>query len=212
MTTAYHLADTENWPLIQRDGLLCANELIARAGLDSSRTYRDHNVQLPTGAWIRDQRPMPPAALARCLDPGLDPEDWYALVNSKVFFWLSRERLERHRAACRARPQIVLAIDLPALLARHGARAYVTPFNVGNARRNAASRGHRTFVPIESWRTTRWEPEARAGHPTRPRSHPPAELAIDHAVPDIMDFIITSRETFAPDTSKTVTAPALTLP
>lgn len=115
---------------------------------------------------------MPPAALARCLDSGLDPDAWYALVNSRVFFWLSRERLDRHRAACGKRPQIIL----------------------------------------DAWRETRWLTEARDGHAPRPRSHPPAELAIDHAVPDIMDFVIASRVTLAPVMSNTVRAPAETLP
>ena len=195
MKHAFHLADAENWPSIQREGLFSTEALIIRAGLDHQsaapyRAYRNEGMQLPSGVRIRDQRPMPPAALVRCLDVGLDPAAWYALVNAKVFFWLSRERLDRHRAACGSRPQIVMAIDLPALLERHGTRAYVTPFNVGNARRHAAKRGRRTFVPIEMYRATRWSAEARDGEPMRARSHPPAELAIDHAVPDIMDFVV----------------------
>jgi hypothetical protein len=195
---AFHLADAENWPLIQRDGLFSTDALIARAGLSGKhaepfRTYRSQSMQLPSGAWIRDQRPMAPAALARCLDPDLDADAWYALVNAKVFFWLSSARLDRHRAACGARPQIVLVIDLPGLLARHGARACVTPFNVGNARRRAASRGRRTFVPLESWLATRWAAEARPGYAARSPSHPPAELTVDHAVADLMDFVVDAR-------------------
>jgi len=192
---AFHLADAENWPLIERDGLLSTDALITRCGLRGKsakpfRSYRDRNMRLPSGAWIRDQRPMPPAALARCLDPDLDPDGWYALVNAKVFFWLSVARLDRHCAACGKRPQVVMVVDMPALLARHGARAYVTPFNVGNARRRPAARGRRTFVPIEAWRDTRWLAEAPVGHVMRPRTHPPAELAIDDAVPDIMNFVV----------------------
>jgi hypothetical protein len=198
MRYAFHLADAENWPLIQRDGLLSADALITRAGLrgkgaEPYRAYRSQSMRLPSGAWIRDQRPMPPAALARCLDADLDPDAWYALVNAKVFFWLSRARLDRHRAACGKRPQVVMVIDLPALLARHGARAHVTPFNVGNAMRRAAPRGRRTFVPIDAWRATRWLAETSDGGQERARSHPPAELAIDHAVPDIMDFVVKPR-------------------
>lgn len=36
---------------------------------------------------------MPPRALARCLDPGLAPADWYTLLNGCVFFWLDPERV-----------------------------------------------------------------------------------------------------------------------
>jgi hypothetical protein len=197
-TRAYHLVDAENWPSIQRNGLLSTARLIARDGLRGARAapfsqYRAETMRLPSGAVIRDQKPMPPAALQRCLDPGLTPQAWYVLVNAKVFFWLQTERLDRHLAACGARPQIVLAIDLPALLARHGPRAFVTPFNVGNARRRPAPRGTRSFVPVESWLASRWQSEARTGETPRAASHPPAELAVEGAVADVMDLVVAVR-------------------
>jgi hypothetical protein len=195
---AFHLADVENWPAIQRSGLHCTAALIARAGLRGRAalpyaSYRAEAMRLPSGAMIRDQRPMPPEALRRCLDDGLAPEDWYRLVNARVFFWLDVARLNRHLAACRARPQLVIAIDLRALVAGHGERACVTPFNVGNARRRAAARGRRTFVPLASWLAARWASEARPGDAPRARSHPPAELAIEGAVPDLKAFIVDVR-------------------
>jgi len=76
------------------------------------------------------------------------------------------------------------------LLARYRTHAFVTPFNVGNARRRPASRGQRTFVPLDAWLETRWESEARPGDKPRARGHPPAELAIAGAVPDVMDFVV----------------------
>lgn len=152
---AYHLVDAQNWPAIQRDGLHSTTTLIARAGLSGvgAAPFRDlaRNRHGPArGAHIRDQSPMPPAALARCLDPGLTPQDWYDLVNAKVFFWLDRDRLDRHLSACCGRPQVLLTIDLHRLFDRHGDHAFLTPFNTGNARRAAAARGHRTFVPLGS--------------------------------------------------------------
>ena len=190
---AYHLADAENWPAIQREGLLSAAALMARSKVAAATRHRDGNVTLPCGALIRDQRPMPPPALARCLDPGLTPQDWYGLVNAKVFFWLDDDRLARHTAACARRPQLVMVIDLARLLARHGERAYLTPFNVGNARRRAAARGRRTFVPLAAWHETRWRSEAPAGQAPRAATHPPAELAIEGTVPDIMSFVVEIR-------------------
>lgn len=192
---AYHLVDAENWPSIQQSGLLSTTRLIARDGLRGARAapfsgYRPETMRLPSGAVIRDQKPMPPDALMRCLDHGLTPQAWYALVNAKVFFWLQPERLDRHLAACRARPQIVLSIDLQALLARHGRRAFVTPFNVGNARRRPAPRGARSFVPVETWLASRWQSEARIGESPRAASHAPAELAVEGAVPDVMEMVV----------------------
>lgn len=150
-------------------------------------------MRLPSGALIRDQSPMPPAALARCLDLGLTPQDWYDLVNGKVYFWLDQDRLARHMAACARRPQVLVTIDLAKLAARHGARAFVTPFNVGNARRRPAPRGRRSFVPLAAWLETRWKTEALPGSAARAPSHAPAELAIDGAVADIMDLVLETR-------------------
>jgi hypothetical protein len=200
---AFHLADLENWPSIQQNGLHSTAALIARAGLRGRAarpfaTYRGESMRLPSGAVIRDQRPMPPDALRRCLDDDLSPEDWYRLVNRKVFFWLDLERLNRHRAACRGRPQLVIAVDLRVLVDRHGGRASVTPFNVGNARRRAAARGRRTFVPLDAWLAARWASETKPGDPPRPRSHKPAELAIEGAVPDLMALVVDVRP-IAPD-------------
>jgi hypothetical protein len=199
---AFHIADAENWRAIKRMGLHSTTALIARDRLSAEEArpfagYRNHTMRLPSGAVIRDQRPMPPSALSRCLDAGLVPQAWYDLVNGKVFFWLQVERLDRHLAACRARPQIVVAVDLRRMLARHGEAAFVTPFNVGNARRRPASRGQRTFVRLDAWLKTRWESEAPQGHPARARTHPPAEIAIEGSVPDLMDFVVETRPTSA---------------
>jgi hypothetical protein len=195
---AFHLADVENWPSIERTGLLSTAALIARAGLSARAArpytfYRDRAMRLPSGELIRDQRPMPPDALARCLDAGLSPAAWYRLVNARVFFWLSVERLQRHVAACAGRPQMLVVVDLAELTRRHGARAAVTPFNVGNARRRPAPRGRRTFVPLDRWLFSRWQTEARPGEPARGRHHPPAELAVEGAVPDLMALVVDAR-------------------
>lgn len=191
----YHLAEAANWPSIRRDGLLCASRLLDRAGLPGAarerleRRQRTAHMELPDGAQIRDQRPMPPAALEACL-VGLTPADWYALVNGRVFFWLDPDRLDRQRAACGPRPQVVLAVDTAGLLAAHGARVALTPINTGNARRKPARRGHASFVPYDAWLATGWQSEAAAlGTPLRPRAHRPVELTVADAVPDILRFL-----------------------
>jgi hypothetical protein len=80
------------------------------------------------------------------------------------------------------------------MLERHGSRASVAPFNVGNARRRAAARGHRTFVPLACWLATRWETETASGRPARPRSARPVELTFADSVEDVMDFVVRVRD------------------
>ncbi|MGQ0658597.1 MAG: DUF7002 family protein [Chromatiales bacterium] len=197
---AYHLAEAANWPSIQRHGLLSTSALLNRAGLPDrecarlERNHRPEHTGLPGGVYIRDQRPMPSEALARCLI-GITPAEWYALLNSKVFFWFDTDRLGRQRRACGARSQVVLTVDTERLLARHTDRAALTPFNTGNARRRPARRGAATLVPYATWRVSGWDSEAAAlGIRKRPRSHPPVELAIADAVPDICDFVVALQE------------------
>jgi len=192
----YHLAEAANWPSIQRDGLLSASRLLKAAELPRidrerlERTQRLTHTELPSRVQLRDQRPMAPAALNRCLC-GMSPSDWYAMINARVFFWLDPDRLNRQKAACEPRPQVVIAVDRGALIASYEARVAVTPINTGNARRSPACRGAATFVPWAEWVRSGWASEALAlGTPLRKRSHRPVELTVLDAVPDLMRFVI----------------------
>lgn len=111
---AYHLVDAANWPSVQRKGLMSAARLMRRSGetaISTLRAHRPADVRLSSGEFIRHQRTMPPHRLAHGLDSGLTPADWFEVVNSKVFFWLDPERLNRHRAAYALRAQVVLNVD-----------------------------------------------------------------------------------------------------
>jgi hypothetical protein len=81
------------------------------------RRHRPVSATLRDGTMLRDQKLMSPTTLLRCLDSGLQPEDWYEILNCKVFFWADCGRLNRQRLACGQPDQIVLTIDAAALLA-----------------------------------------------------------------------------------------------
>lgn len=195
----YHLAEASNWPAIQREGLHCASALMDRAGLTGvdrrrwEQEQRPIHSALPNGAWIRDQKPMPPKALARCL-VGMRPAQWYALINGRVFFWIDPERLNRQRAACSSRPQVVLTLDALRLADAYADRVALTPFNTGYALRQPAMRGAATFVPYRTWLVSGWDTEAaQVRTRKRSRSHPPVEFTISGSIPDILDFVIVTR-------------------
>ena len=69
----YHLVEASNWPSVQRHGLLSAYELMRLAGLPQavqkrvSTTQRLQHTMLSDQLAIRDQAPMPPDALQKCL-------------------------------------------------------------------------------------------------------------------------------------------------
>jgi len=187
----YHLADERNWKSIQANGLLCAATLLKQNKLKKWIVqHRTENMQLPNGVLIRDQKPMPPAALSRCLASNLTPADWYALLNKHIFFWIDLARLDQQRQACTT-PQYIMTIDAKKLLHRYATHAAVTPFNTGNARRAAAHRGMASFVPYHTWVNSGWLHEATGmGSKPRPSHHQPVELTVKDAVPDIFEFVI----------------------
>jgi hypothetical protein len=177
----YHLAETGNIPSILEHGLMSTERLLNLVRTREPerttllRSYRPNCVRLSKNVLIRDQRAMPPIALARALEDGLEPADWYALLNGHVFLWPDRERMDRQRQACGDRRQALITFDGAVLLERFGSEAFLSPINSGNARRKAAPRGRRTLVPYEVWRLTGW--------PTGQRARPPAEVLFQCPIP-----------------------------
>src|SRR5260221_11332790 len=152
LTSIYHMAEAANWPAIQRDGLHSASTLLDIAGIigkDRERLEKNQRLthtKFPNGVQLRDQRPMPPTALATCLID-ISPSAWYALINARTFFWLHPARLNRQRAACDPRPQVVLTVDTGSLLAAYAVTVALTPFNTVTPHRRPARRGLSTFAP-----------------------------------------------------------------
>lgn len=208
----YHLAEEANWPAIKAHGLLPADTLISNALPDGDaefklkRAQRPQHTVLPTGVHIRDQKPMPPAALASCLI-GLTPPEWYALVNAHVFFWLEPDRLNRQRAACGARPQVVAVVRTATLLEHFAHVTFLTPFNVGYALRKPAKRCEATLVPYNVWASSGWHTETQAtGGQPRSRQHKPVELLVRGPVLRFERFVqsvvrLRAGELFVPNTA-----------
>jgi hypothetical protein len=127
--TLYHMAERGSWPFIRERGLLSTTALLdcyrlagpARAAIESKR--RPTSVSLEGNGLgrvvVRDQLPMDDVGLTRCLDEGLSPQDWYRILNGKVFFWLTRQRLLRLLSAgtYRLQEHDVLTLNAKALIA-----------------------------------------------------------------------------------------------
>jgi len=183
----FHLAEGENLNSILQHGLMSTAKLVATCGLldqdrqNMLRGHRSSHLRIK-GVLIRDQVPMPPGALAPALMDGMEPGDWYALINEHVFFWPDRDRLDRHLKACGSRPQYLMVFDAAELFNHFGDQAYVSPFNSGNARRKPAQRGRETFVSYRIW--------VKHGWPTGQRSRPPAEFLFRCDVPAIKPYLV----------------------
>jgi len=197
----WHMAEIENWQLIQEHGLLSTSALLdlfeyegaARHVIEAAFRPESVVIEHPDlgKAVVRDQRPMiSDSVVARYLDE-LSPEEWYRTLNRRVFFWVRERRLEKLLAAglYRKRPHIVLVLDTRRLLARHLNRVTLSPLNSGAIfPAGKARRGPQTFSSFDDYP---WS--ERIGQP-----EPVVELAVDHAVPTIADFLVDASERQAP--------------
>ncbi len=184
----YHMAEPGSWPSIRRHGLLSATALLDlfgvgrqdRAALGCARRPSRVVLRHPAlgTAVLRDQKPLSDAALRSCL-VDMEPHEWYALLNRKVFFYPTRARLARLLGArsYRAGEHTVLTLDTAALLARHVARTTVASINTGSTVRRAVARGPDTFQPLASYPADEW------------RQRRLAEVAVEHSVPDVVDLV-----------------------
>ncbi len=192
--TLYHMAEPGSWPSIRRHGLLSTSALLDLYDVEDAQRdvlegqRRPNGVALRRdgleGAVLRDQKPMDDAGLLRCLDDGLTPGDWYRMLNSRVFFWLTWARLTRLMQArpYRGLSQDVLELDASTLVAAHRNAITLSAINSGATRPFPVRRGLATFLPIDAYPYAAWRSR-------RARGERVVELAVGHGVPDAARFV-----------------------
>jgi hypothetical protein len=80
--------------------------------------------------------------------------EYLAAINSRVFFWVSAERLDRLRQAkeYRTDDQVILHVDTRALVERHGPRIELCRLHSGAVtQKNHPMRGRRSWLPIADY-------------------------------------------------------------
>jgi hypothetical protein len=190
----YHMAEFGTWNSICKHGLLSTTALLDLFGISSVErssieaslrrvpiTIHDKEHGL---AVLRDQRPMSDSKLAKCLRDGLRPTDWYRLLNGKVFFWLTEERLITLMKAYSDAQQLVLEVDTKELLQRHGDQVMLTPMNTGTTSPIAFPRGLGTFQSPERYRFE-MNRKKKGGE-----KKAIVELTVSYSVPKIVEFVI----------------------
>lgn len=190
----YHMAEAGSWESIRERGLLSTSALLdlfeisgaERDRIESQRRPQKVTITHPVHGQvvIRDQKPMSDAALRKCLS-GAAPADWYRLLNQRVFFWVSRERLFRllSAKAYRHERQCVITVDTAALLRRHADRVLLAPINTGSTIMKPQPRSPETFRPIAAYDYAGWNQKRKGREPV-------VELVVEYAVPDLRDFAL----------------------
>jgi hypothetical protein len=181
----YHMAHDGAWPSIAEHGLLSTTALLDLFGTNGTERHAIESEWRPNSvgiqsvalgrAVIRDQRPLRPDLLARCLTDGMTTQAWYELLNKRVFFWLTEANLDvlLHARAYRDQPQTVVVVDTASLIQHHEARVELSSINSGSILRGGAPRGLQTFKSIEAHTSSRI-----------------VELAVSTSVPDIAELVV----------------------
>jgi hypothetical protein len=191
----YHMAEDGSWESIQRHGLLSTTALLdlfeysgnVRNAIEARRRSVSVAISHPIHgtAVIRDQAPISDTILGRCLTD-MEPTAWYRLLNSRVFFWLGRRRLESLLDAqlYRARPHTVLTVETASLIRSYAGHTVLSRINSGATHRGGSPRGSRTFLSLAEFP---FKAGRRSDASIRELV---AELAVDYGIPDIGQHVL----------------------
>lgn len=161
--TLWHMTQDGTWPSIDSNGLRSTSSLLDLYGVigrDRERIECEHRGQsvellapgLPV-AVVRDQAPIHEPTLAKVLRDDLTPQEWYRILNERVFFWVSAARLETMLGARRYRDRAhtIVVVETEALLRRYRDSITLSPMNSGNTMMIAMPRGADTFGPLDTY-------------------------------------------------------------
>jgi len=185
----YHMAEDGSWPNIERNGLLSTSALLTLYGITGSERekyeseWRSHRMPISCDgmedACLRDQIPMPPEELGKCLQGGIEPREWYEFINRRIFFWTTKKSLEIFLGAkeYKNQPQTVIKVNTKLLVDRYADIITLSSINSGSTYYDPKkytkprNRSFETFQKIEDY-------------------HAPwvTELVVETGVPDIADL------------------------
>ena len=192
--TLFHMAERGSWDSIRERGLLSTSALLDLYGVSGQERQAIESQRRPTGvslnahdlprAVIRDQIPMDNARLRRCLPAHITPTDWYELLNAKVFFWLTSDRLHRLTGGrtYRNTSHDVIEVNTRSLIEAHRDRIWLCPMNSGNTKPFPHRRDESTFSRIVDYPYYHWRKK-------RVRGERIVELAVDYSVPDLSEHV-----------------------
>lgn len=190
----YHMAEDGSWENIRQRGLMSTSALLDLFEIKGERRFaiesqhRPGSVRLEHPNYgtvvIRDQKPMRESSLRKCLE-GMSPQEWYELLNSRVFFWATEQRLMRLLSAreYRNRTHCVLKIDTAKLLGQYSNSLALSPINSGSTIYKPQPRGKQTFLRMEDYPFAERKKKRGVANAI-------AEMCIEHSVPNLAEFVI----------------------
>ena len=186
------MAHRDSWEGIQRHGLRSTAALLKLFDVPAEKRIpiltKQRTESIPIEherhgrAVIRDQKPLIRSKLEPSLD-GCSFQEWLEMLNCRVFFWVTRARLQTLLCAAEycADQHVVIVLDTLRLATDFQERITLARMNTGNTRPFAHRRGLSTFSRM-------------ADYPfqerIQKRLEPVVELAVEIGVPDIMRYAV----------------------
>jgi hypothetical protein len=188
----YHMADQGSWPGIKKLGLLSPITLCnrfrspenVRAQVLNQPRQRSMRVGSPEdGATVRDQKVLSGSKLANSLTD-CTVEQWLHMLNSRVFFWLNRDRLFTlmNGREYRNKEHVVLTIQTEPLVREHADKITLTAMNTGSTSPIAHPRGLASFSPLSRYP---YEQRRRLNDYSAI-----VELVVDDGIRDLLNYIV----------------------
>lgn len=189
----YHMARDGAWDSIRCHGLLSTSALLDLFQIDGDLRRQIESCHRPTSveikhpvhgsAIIRDQNPMRERPLLKCLR-NMTPCEWHELLNRKVFFWVTEERVQQLLGArmYRNSAHTVITLDTASMLKAHQDEITLSPINSGSTLYDPRPRGADTFLPLHEYPFD--DRKKKAG-----LARAVAELAVDYSVPDVHEHV-----------------------
>lgn len=191
----YHVTEAGSWPSIKRHGLLSTSSLLDlfevkgedRKCLETQRrpacvplVHPDHGRVI-----LNDNVPLVEKALEKCLEEGLSSSDWMQILNARVFFWGTEERLQNllNAKLNRGRKKEVLVVDALSLASAYAEKIELCAINSGVTFRKAARRGPSTFTPLLKHSYSEWSS-------LRGKKDSIQEVTVLGGIPDIAAYVL----------------------
>lgn len=175
----YHLTFASNLPGIREHGLLSPQALAHRYSFSPEEStavlqQRRRCIQQLHGITLRDQHTAQESKMKSCL-VGVTVPEWITLLNSKIFFFVSKQKADVLAKSYSDYDNLLIEIDTAALLATHAEHVSLCRINSGSFLYNPRPRGRASFIPLQSYLY-------------KNKRDTPAELSTDLPIPQILQI------------------------
>lgn len=161
----YHLTHETNYQNILDSGIiLSTTKIIEQSGVSNKDEFlrsrrEEHTLVNINGVeyHIRDQGPIFPNALKKCVKGGWDSGDFIKHLNDRVFFWSTKRRLQRHYKRYEDENPIIFKISSELLFEANTTPPLFCRLNSGATRPHpyyggeAPPRGPDTFLEADNY-------------------------------------------------------------